>query len=355
MHHPYRNAFSGRTTSTNHFHFEAPSEVCWEITCINAPSGGQQLVDVVTLVEWMIKYGWQKTKTCEVHTCASIVTAAELRCGLCCPRRLYIKEKSMPIAMRIEELRDVDGNPLNLDPPKQRFCDFRENDMDPDYPSDPPKFDIMSISSLKQWDSAGRPLSPGSHNSGSEVPHKHRDLKHPDDQLGLVADKLGRAIANERRVGGRADGKRLEPVFVHVYALGHAPVMQWLDKGLRFLGTGAFHAGCECHGVEWSYGYNDEDAHGLFPSPPKYCEMHDYQESHYIGDTTLTRDELERWLQFLSRPDYKQEDPLDPAFPKRVPEYGESPAEFFGPERHSTYPHCLKPLTKEAHIGNTFT
>ena len=78
MHHPYRNAFSGRTTSKHHFHFEAPSEVCWEITCLNPPSGGQQLVDVVTLVEWMIKYGWQKTKTCALHACSSIVTAAEL-------------------------------------------------------------------------------------------------------------------------------------------------------------------------------------------------------------------------------------------------------------------------------------
>lgn len=276
-------------------------------------------------------------------------------CGLCGPDRLRIKEKMMPTAMRIAELRDVDGNPLNLDPPKQRFCDYRENDMDEDYPSDPPKFDIMTITSLQQWDVANRPLPPGSHNSGCDVPHKHRNLKHPDDPLGLVADKLGRAIADERRVGGRADGKRLEPVFVNVYSLGHASVMRQLDKGLRFIGCGAFHAGLECHGAEWSFGYNDDDASGLFPSPPKYCEMHDYLESHYIGDTTMTQDEFERWLQFLAQPEYKQEDPLDPAFPQRVPEYGETPAEFFGSELHPTYRYCLMPVTKEAQIGNTFT
>ena len=269
--------------------------------------------------------------------------------------RLYVKEKMMPTAMRIEELRDWDGNPLTLDHPELQFWDYRENDMDPDYPSDPPKFDIMTIRKLQQWDLGGRELPRGSHNSGSDVPHKHRNLKHPDDPLGLVADKLGRAIDNERRVGGKVDGKKLEPVFVHVYALGHATVMRQLDKGLRFLGTGAFHAACECYGVEWSYGYNDEDATGLFPSPPKYCEMHDYLESHYIGDTTLTMEELERWLQFLSKREYRQEDPLDPKFPQRVPEFGETPAEFFGHERHPTYRHCLKPITKEAHIGNTYT
>jgi hypothetical protein len=266
-----------------------------------------------------------------------------------------IKEKMMPTAMRIDSLRDVDGRPLDLDPPGVPYCDFRENDTDEDYPSDPDRFPIMTISELRRWHNAGKKLPTGSHNSGSDVPHKYRNLKHPDDPLGLVADKLGRAIANERRVEGRADGAPLEPVFVHVYALGHTSVMKQLDKGLEFLGCGAFHAACECHGVEWSYGYNDEDASGIFPSPPKYCEMHDYKESHYIGDTTLTQDELERWLQFLSRIDYKQEDPLDPAFPKRVPEWGETPTEFFGSERHPTYRYELRPITKEADIGNTYT
>ena len=38
----------------------------------------------------------------------------------------------MPRAMKLEELRDVDGRPLNLDPPMGQpgFRDFRENDVD---------------------------------------------------------------------------------------------------------------------------------------------------------------------------------------------------------------------------------
>ena len=83
--------------------------------------------------------------------------------------------------------------------------------------------------------------------------------------------------------------------------------------------------------------------------------MHDYKETHYIGDTTLTPDEFERWLQFLSSMDYKQEDPLDPAFPKRVPEMGETPASFFGSDKHPKYPDCLNPITKEADIGHSYT
>ena len=103
------------------------------------------------------------------------------------------------------------------------------------------------------------------------------------------------------------------------------------------------------------YGYNDEDATGIFPSPPKYCEMHDYKETHYIGDTTLTPDEFELWLEFLSRSDYKQEDPLDSRFPKGVPGRGISPAQFFGSKRHDRYKDELEPLTKEADIGHSFT
>lgn len=116
----------------------------------------------------------------------------------------------------------------------------------------------------------------------------------------------------------------------------------------------------ECFGVEWSYGGNDENATGLFPSPPKYCDMHEYEQTHYIGDTSMGIEEFELWLQFFHRADYKQEDPLDDAFRKVVaqkgaPLYGTSPAEYFGATRHKHYSNQLQPITKEADIGNTYT
>ena len=242
---------------------------CWEIDCEGTP------VDVVDLVEMMIAEGWDAIKT------------------------KRIKEKCMPSPLRIMDLRDEDGLLLDLSRP-----DRRENDTG-EYPSDPPTSKISSIQELQEWHARGRPLPQGSHDSGADGLHKHRMLVHPDDPLGLVADKLGRAIAWERREQAKADGKVLEPVFVHVYSLGHSSVLKQLDKGLEFLGCGAFHAAVECYGVEWSYGYNDYNQTGIFPGPPKYCEMHEYKESHYIGDTKLTSDEFELWLQFLTRKDYK--------------------------------------------------
>ena len=350
LNHPFRNAFSGRDLCREDSSADAQlssgskhkDDASWELTL-----DGQETT-VVGVVDLMIEKGWDAVS------------------------QQSIKEAKMPAAMKIAELKDWDGAPLNLSKPGDR----RENDMDPpdlredeeSWASDPPFFTIMSIDELRAWHERGRPVPEGSHNSGSEVMHESRQLKHPDDPLGLVADKLGRAIANERR---NEEGKQLEPVFVHVYSLGHASVMKQLDKGLEFLGCGAFHAGCECHGVEWSYGFNDDGASGIFPSPPKYCEMHEYSESHYIGDTALTKDEFECWLQFLSREDYKQEDPLDPKFPKRAPGgsfddrlgkfEGETPAQFFAQEgeterkKHDKYFNELAPVTDEAEIGHSYT
>eukprot|EP01052_Picozoa_sp_SAG31_P017241 SAG31_NODE_1171_length_9560_cov_11.668745_4_plen_287_part_00 len=134
-----------------------------------------------------------------------------------------------------------------------------------------------------------------------------------------MADKLGRAIADERREGGLASGKRLEPVFLHVYSLAHIHALREANKGMEHMGFGAFHAAVECFGVEWSYGGNIGDRTGVFHMPPKYCDMHDYKESHYIGDTTLTPAEFRRWILLLSTATYKQENPTDPTFPKTVP------------------------------------
>jgi hypothetical protein len=109
---------------------------------------------VIDLVEMMIKDGWDAVKT------------------------KTIQEKMMPQPMKIEDLKDWDGNPLDLSRP-----DVRENDMDEDFPSEPPTFEILDIERLREWAAAGRPVPEGSHNSGSEVQHKHRDIKHPDEDL----------------------------------------------------------------------------------------------------------------------------------------------------------------------------
>ena len=70
----------------------------------------------------------------------------------------------MPKPTQIQELKDWDGNPLDLSK-----ADVRQNDMDEEYPSEPPTFEIPDIAKLQEWDEAGRPVPAGSHNSGSHT------------------------------------------------------------------------------------------------------------------------------------------------------------------------------------------
>jgi len=214
---PYKNAFSGRDVCQDSFNHQK-GDMYWELTCQGAP------ITVIGLVEKMLVEGWPAAK------------------------EWVVKEKSMPTGMRVCELKQWGGVPLDLSRP-----DEHENDTDDEFPSDPPTFRIMSLAELSVWSTNGRPVPEDSHNSGAQEMHKHRHIKHPDDPLGLVVDKLARAIADERREGGSQSGKRLEPCFANVYSLGHMSMMKQLDKGLEFMGCGAFHAGCEAFGVEWSY------------------------------------------------------------------------------------------------------
>ena len=220
LHYPYRNAFSGRDTVRKKAGILHGGELggrvhatdsYWELKVDGNP------VDVVSLVEMMIVEGWDVVK------------------------KKSIEEPMIPGPRTIESLKDWDGAPLDLSK-----SDIRENDTSeafPDYPSDPERFKVMSISELQEWDRQGRPVPENSKNAGSEHIHQYRKLKHPDDPLGLVADKLGRAIANERHdIGEDGTNKKLEPVFVHVYALSHARVLKMLDRGLKLTGSGAYHA-----------------------------------------------------------------------------------------------------------------
>lgn len=55
---------------------------------------------------------------------------------------------------------------------------------------------------------------------------------------------------------------------------------------------GAFHAGIEIHGHEWSYG---ED--GVMCTEPRRHEVHVYRKSIFIGTTTKTQQQVETYMQ----------------------------------------------------------
>ena len=94
-------------------------------------------------------------------------------------------------------------------------------------------------------------------------------------------------------------------VVLHIYDVSQQSATKYLNKVLQKGGTGAYHAGVEVYGKEWSFGFTDnaEDS-GLFHSEPMKCDMHQYRESIEMGNTTLTKKEVADLLTNME-PDWK--------------------------------------------------
>lgn len=88
-------------------------------------------------------------------------------------------------------------------------------------------------------------------------------------------------------------------VTLHIYDVTTEGAVSIINKGLRAMGTGAFHAAVEVLGSEWSYGFLDEGT-GVFDCEPKQCEMHQYRESLPMGDTSLSEKQIKEVLDRLS-------------------------------------------------------
>lgn len=89
-------------------------------------------------------------------------------------------------------------------------------------------------------------------------------------------------------------------VRLHVYDVGTASSVRRANKLFRKLGTGAFHAGVEVYGGEYSFGACDEGT-GVFVCRPKGCEGHHYREALGMGPTSKTMHEVVDILQDVSR------------------------------------------------------
>mmetsp|Transcript_17598 Transcript_17598/g.40898 ORF Transcript_17598/g.40898 Transcript_17598/m.40898 type:complete len:420 (-) Transcript_17598:134-1393(-) len=87
------------------------------------------------------------------------------------------------------------------------------------------------------------------------------------------------------------------PVVLHIYDLAKNETVQGVNSVLRAMGAGAFHAGVEVNGVEWSYGCQDQpDGSGVFQCPPRGCTDHHYRESLAMGMTYRTPEEVANLL-----------------------------------------------------------
>jgi len=104
------------------------------------------------------------------------------------------------------------------------------------------------------------------------------------------------------RSGCCGPDRRPEPVTVNIYDLhgtGSA-LFKNMNVLLRAAGTGAFHAGVEVFGQEWSFGYRESSRSGVYCTAPRESELHSYRESIFMGETRLGRHEVERLIQMMS-------------------------------------------------------
>jgi len=90
-------------------------------------------------------------------------------------------------------------------------------------------------------------------------------------------------------------------VTLHIYDVGGSALIQRSNNVLSNLGTGAFHAGVEIYGREWSFGATDDGRTGVFCCAPRGCDVHQYRKAVPMGRTRLSQKEALSLIGQLSR------------------------------------------------------
>lgn len=91
-----------------------------------------------------------------------------------------------------------------------------------------------------------------------------------------------------------------EPVWLHIYDVAGASV-KWVNNVMRPVGTGAFHAGVEIFGWEWSFGFAYDNKTGVYSCRPRSNTQHRYRESINMGLTPLTEKECKEFIEKLKK------------------------------------------------------
>jgi len=86
-----------------------------------------------------------------------------------------------------------------------------------------------------------------------------------------------------------------EPVWLHIYDVFGA--LERVNSVMKPVGTGAFHAGVEVFGKEWSYGYAIQGNSGVYHCKPRCNDRHRYRESVAMGGTCMTEIEVASLIQ----------------------------------------------------------
>lgn len=84
---------------------------------------------------------------------------------------------------------------------------------------------------------------------------------------------------------------------LNLYDFESSALVRGVNHYAHILGTGAFHAGVEVYGLEWSF----SSFEGLYSCYPKQNQAHEYRESIPMGKTRLSPEQVERLIRKMSR------------------------------------------------------
>ncbi|CAK0894007.1 unnamed protein product [Prorocentrum cordatum] len=94
---------------------------------------------------------------------------------------------------------------------------------------------------------------------------------------------------------GRGVSPRVaEQVRLNIYDLGRGAPVQWANGVLCKIGTGAFHAGVEVYGREYSFGHRSDGSSGVVWCPPRGAEGHAFREAVDLGAVRLSKSQVQR-------------------------------------------------------------
>jgi hypothetical protein len=98
------------------------------------------------------------------------------------------------------------------------------------------------------------------------------------------------------------DSEQPTTVTLNIYDLNgkESSVLKGMNDILRPAGTGAFHAGIEVFGWEWSFGFTHERRSGVFRHEPRSNEVHSYRESVHMGMTDIPKWQFEKLMSRMS-------------------------------------------------------
>merc|ERR1712159_705376 len=97
------------------------------------------------------------------------------------------------------------------------------------------------------------------------------------------------------------------PVTLHIYDCSAHSAVKKANGVLKNIGTGAYHAGVEVYGREWSFGSTEEGGSGVGCCVPGKNEYYTYVKAVPLGRTVLTKHEVQLLLKRLAD-EWQEED-----------------------------------------------